>query len=48
MNKRAGDSSSLIHEMGVMREQLTAVIEDIREGADIINTSTHDIVAGNR
>ncbi|UXY11783.1 methyl-accepting chemotaxis protein [Kosakonia sp. ML.JS2a] len=48
VNKKAGDSSSLIHEMGVMREQLTAVIEDIREGAEIINTSTHDIVAGNQ
>ncbi|MEQ4451607.1 methyl-accepting chemotaxis protein [Kosakonia sp. YIM B13605] len=48
VDKKAGDNSSLIHEMGVMREQLTAVIKDIREGAEIINTSTHDIVAGNQ
>ena len=46
--KKAGDSSSLIHEMGVMREQLTTVIRDIREGAEIINSSTHDIVTGNQ
>jgi len=48
VEKKVGDSSSLVHEMGMMREQLTAVIEEIRDGAEIINTSTHDIVAGNQ
>jgi methyl-accepting chemotaxis protein len=48
VDKKANDSSSLIYKMGIMREQLTAVIEEIRDGADIINTSTHDIVAGNQ
>ncbi|MFS2225087.1 methyl-accepting chemotaxis protein [Pantoea sp. B65] len=48
VDKKASDNSSLIYEMGMMREQLTAVIEEIRDGAEIINTSTHDIVAGNQ
>lgn len=48
VHKKASDNESLIHEMAVMREQLTSVIEEIREGAEIINGSTHDIVAGNQ
>ncbi|WP_413731061.1 methyl-accepting chemotaxis protein [Sodalis sp. RH22] len=48
VDKKTSDSSSLIYEMGVMRKQLTTVIEEIRDGADIINASTHDIVAGNQ
>lgn len=48
VNKKANDNSSLLHEMGVMREQLTSVIEEIRDGAEMINTNTQDIVAGNQ
>lgn len=48
VNKKAGDSTSLVHEMGMMREQLTTVIEEIRSGAENINTGTHDIAAGNQ
>jgi methyl-accepting chemotaxis protein len=48
VNKKANDNESLVHEMGVMREQLTSVIAEIRGVAEVINTSTHDIVAGNQ
>ncbi|NCF08789.1 cache domain-containing protein, partial [Kosakonia sp. MH5] len=48
VNKKASDNASLLHEMGVMREQLTSVIEEIRDGAERINTNTQDIVAGNQ
>ncbi|SFT95623.1 methyl-accepting chemotaxis sensory transducer with Cache sensor [Kosakonia arachidis] len=48
VNKKANDNSSLLHEMGIMREQLTSVIEEIRDGAEMINTNTQDIVAGNQ
>lgn len=48
VNKKANDNESLVHEMGVMREQLTSVIAEIRGVAEVINTSTHEIVAGNR
>ena len=48
VSKKAGDNESLVHEMGVMREQLTSVIAEIRGVAEVINTSTHDIVAGNQ
>jgi methyl-accepting chemotaxis protein len=48
VNKKASDNASLVHEMGVMREQLTSVIAEIRGGAEVINTSMHDIVAGNQ
>jgi methyl-accepting chemotaxis protein len=40
VNKKAGDNESLVHEMGVMREQLTSVIAEIRGVAEVINTST--------
>ncbi|MDD7998707.1 methyl-accepting chemotaxis protein, partial [Kosakonia radicincitans] len=48
VNKKASDNASLLHEMGVMREQLTSVIAEIRDGAERINTNTQDIVAGNQ
>lgn len=48
VNKKESDNASLLHEMGVMREQLTSVIEEIRDGAERINTNTQDIVAGNQ
>lgn len=48
VEKKAGDGASLIYEMDIMRQQLTGVIEEIRDGAEIINASTHDIAAGNQ
>ncbi len=48
VNKNADDNVSLLYEMGVMREQLTSVIEEIRDGAEMINANTLDIVAGNQ
>ncbi|MEI7255059.1 methyl-accepting chemotaxis protein [Dickeya dadantii] len=42
-----GDKVSLLHEMGLMREQLITVIEDIRSGAEVINAGTGEIIAGN-
>jgi methyl-accepting chemotaxis protein len=48
VHKKTSDNASLLHEMGVMREQLTSVIEEIRDGAERINTNTQDIVAGNQ
>ncbi|WP_226052544.1 methyl-accepting chemotaxis protein [Dickeya chrysanthemi] len=43
----SGDNISLLHEMSRMREQLITVIEDIRAGAEVINASTGEIIAGN-
>ncbi|SLM63949.1 MULTISPECIES: methyl-accepting chemotaxis protein [Dickeya] len=47
INTLPGDSMSLLHEMALMRERLTSVITDIRTGAQAINASSDDIVAGN-
>ncbi|MBS1207378.1 MAG: chemotaxis protein [Proteobacteria bacterium] len=48
VDKKATDNTSLLYEMGVMREQLTSVIEEIRDGAEMINSNTQNIVAGNQ
>ncbi|MGM3174944.1 methyl-accepting chemotaxis protein [Dickeya lacustris] len=47
INTLPGDSTSLLHEMAMMRERLTSVIADIRAGAQEINSSSDEIVAGN-
>ena len=44
---RAGDKSSLLYEMSVMRERLSSVIGGIRTGTDSIDTGAKEIAAGN-
>ncbi|GAB7208197.1 hypothetical protein OS21_46980 [Dickeya oryzae] len=42
-----GDNISLLHEMEMMRKQLITVIEDIRAGAEVIDASSGEVIAGN-
>jgi len=44
---RAGDKTSLLYEMSVMRERLSSVIGGIRAGTDSIDTGAKEIAAGN-
>jgi methyl-accepting chemotaxis protein len=44
---RAGDKTSLLYEMSVMRERLSSVISGIRTGTDSIDTGAKEIAAGN-
>ncbi len=44
---RAGDKTSLLYEMSVMRERLSSVIGGIRTGTDSIDTGAKEIAAGN-
>jgi len=44
---RAGDKTSLLYEMSVMRERLSSVISGIRAGTDSIDTGAKEIAAGN-
>jgi len=44
---RAGDKTSLLYEMSVMRERLSSVIGGIRSGTDSIDTGAKEIAAGN-
>jgi methyl-accepting chemotaxis protein len=47
INTRAGDKTSLLYEMSVMRERLSSVISGIRTGTDSIDTGAKEIAAGN-
>ncbi|NKI74942.1 methyl-accepting chemotaxis protein [Dickeya sp. CFBP 2040] len=41
------DKVSLLHGMEMMRKQLITVIEDIRSGAEVIDASSSEVIAGN-
>ncbi len=44
----ANDSSSLVHAMAQMREQLAGVVREVRSGTDMITTAAGEIAAGNQ